>query len=41
LQWLLIGEHGLEGVEAAIVAAFGLSRCSSWPLEDRLSSCGA
>ena len=37
----LTGEHGLEGVQAALVAAFGLSSCGSWPLEDRLSSCGA
>ena len=34
-------EHGLQGVQASVVAAHGLNSCSSWALEHRLSSCGA
>ena len=39
LQWLLIvePEHGLEGVQASVVAACGLSSCDSWALEHGLS----
>ena len=40
--WLLIAEHGLQGMgfSPSVVAAQGLSCCSSPALEHRLSSCG-
>ena len=42
LWWLfLLQSMGLYGLQASVVAARGLSRCSSQALEDRLNSCGA
>ena len=35
-----VAEHRHQ-VGASVVMAHGLSRCGSWPLEHRLSSCGA
>ena len=36
----LIGDHGLQGTQAAVVWAHGLSSCGSWALEHRLNCCG-
>ena len=36
----LVEEHGFWGIQASVVVARGLSSCSSWALECRLSSCG-
>ena len=36
----LVVEHGLQGVQASVVAAPGLSRCGFQAVECRLSSCG-
>ena len=36
----LVAETGLEGVQASVVAANGLSSCVSWAREHRLSSYG-
>ena len=36
-----VAEHRLQGVQAFVVVARGLSRCSSQALEHRLSNCGA
>ena len=36
----LVAEHGLKGVWPSVIAARGLSSCSSQALEHRLSSCG-
>ena len=35
----LVAEHGLEGMQAAIIAARRLSSCGSWT--PGLSACGA
>ena len=37
----LLAESGLKGTQASVVAASGLSGCSSRALEHRLDSCGA
>ena len=37
----LVVEHGLEGMQAAVIAAPRLSSCGSWTPEPRLSACGA
>ena len=36
----LVAELRLRGVWASVAEACGLSSCSSWSLEHRLSSCG-
>ena len=36
----LVGEHRLQGARASLVAARGLSSCSSWALVHRIHSCG-
>ena len=36
----LIGDRGLQGTQAAVVWAHGLSSCGSWALEHSLNSCG-
>ena len=36
----LVAETGLEGIQASVVAAHGLSSCVSWAREHRLSSYG-
>ena len=36
----LIGEHGLWGTQASVVAPCGLSSCRSWSLGHRLNTCG-
>ena len=35
-----LAEHGLQVVQASVVAACGLSNCGSWDAEHRLSRCG-
>ena len=37
----LVAQPGLWGMWVSEVVARGLNRCSSWALEQRLSSCGA
>ena len=37
----LVAEHGLYRAWASVVVAQSLSSRGSWPLEHRLSSCGA
>ena len=37
----VVGEHGLQGAQASVVAVFGLRSCGSRALEHRLNSCGA
>ena len=37
----LAAEHRLQGPQASVIAAYGLSSCESWGLKHRLSSCGA
>ena len=37
----LFVEHGLSGLQAAGVAAHGVSSWGSWALEHRLNRCGA
>ena len=36
----LVAEYGFQGTQASVVAAGGLSGCSSRALEHRLDSCG-
>ena len=36
----LVAEHGLQGMPVSVVVMGGLSSCSSWALECRISSCG-
>ena len=36
----LVVDGGLQGALALVVEACGLSDCSSWALEHRLSNCG-
>ena len=36
----LVLKHGLQSEWASVIAAGGLSSCSSWVLEYSLSSCG-
>ena len=36
----LVVDGGLQGALALVVEACGLSGCSSWALEHRLSNCG-
>ena len=36
-----VAEQRLCSAQASVVAACGLSSCSSWALEHRLSNCGA
>lgn len=38
LWWLLIAEHGLQGIQASEVTAHGLSSCGSQAVEHRLNS---
>ena len=35
----LLAEHGLQGVQASVVMARGLSSCDPWTLEHGHSSC--
>ena len=35
----LVAEHGLQGTQASVIVARGLSSCSSWAPEHRLDSC--
>ena len=35
----LFADHGLQGVQASVVMARGLSSCDPWTLEHGLSSC--
>ena len=37
----VVAEQRLYSAQASVVAACGLSSCSSWALEHRLSNCGA
>ena len=37
----VVAALGLQSLWASVVVAHGLSRCSSWALQHRLSSCGA
>ena len=37
----LAAEHRLQGTQASVVAARGVSSYSSWALERRLGSCGS
>ena len=41
LQWLLLLQSTGSRCEGSVVVAHRLSSCGSWPLECRLSSCGA
>ena len=41
LRWLLVVEHRLQGAQASVVVACGLSSCASRAVEHRLSSCDA
>ena len=41
LQWHLLLQAQARGTQASVVAAHGLSSCSSQVPEHRLSSCGA
>ena len=41
LRWLLLLQSTGSSAWASVVAAHGLSSCSTWALERRLSSCGA